>query len=69
MGLEQGGTADYIGWLPKPYWVMPELKIEFDFLQEKDKMEVILRIVVDLDLINPNSIIFTQSLFLHGKSL
>ncbi len=45
MGLEQGGTADYIGWLPKPYWVMPELKIEFDFLQEKDKMEVILRIV------------------------
>ncbi len=57
IGLEQGGIAEHIGWLPMPYWVMPELKIEFGFLQEKNKMEVIPRIVLYLNSINQSSII------------
>ncbi len=57
MGLEQGGIAEHIGWSPMPYWDIPKLKIEFTFLQEKDKMEVIPRVVVYLNSINQSSII------------
>ena len=64
MGVEKGDLAKHTRWLPMPYWVMPELKIEFAFLQEKDKMELIPKIVKYLDSINPISII----IFTDGSS-